>query len=77
MKIVKEDKPSFFYTAHNVLLTPLPFHFYFPPPSPHFYYFPSSSTSSSFLLFCLEKGQKKEVKIPPPHFYYFPSACFK
>ena len=22
----------FFYTAHNVLLTPLPFQFYFPPP---------------------------------------------
>ena len=47
IKIVKESKPSFFYIAHNVLLTPLPFQFYFPPqfflfPSPKFYYFPSS-----------------------------------
>ena len=32
IKIVKESKPSFFfYIAHNVLLTPLRFQFYFPP----------------------------------------------
>ena len=38
MKIVKEGKPSFLYTAHNVLLTPLPL-------------FPSSfSTILSFFL---------------------------
>ena len=29
IKIVKEGKVSFFYTAHNVLLTPLPFIFIF------------------------------------------------
>ena len=34
---MKEVKPSFFYIAHNVLLTPLPFQLYFPPPpSPQF-----------------------------------------
>ena len=43
IEIVKEGKPSFFfYTAQNVLLTLLPFHFYVPPP-PQFYYFPSST----------------------------------
>ena len=45
----------FNYTAHNVLLTPLPFHLYFSP-LPQFYYFPSSIfssfiPSSTFLLF--------------------------
>ena len=46
--MVKKDKLSFFYAAHNVLPTPLPFHFYFSP-LPQFYYFPSSIFL--FLLF--------------------------
>ena len=41
IEMVKEGKPSFFYTAQNVLLTLLPFQFYFPLP-PQCYYFPSS-----------------------------------
>ena len=59
-----KDKLALFYTANNVLLTPLLstillfsflnflFPFFPPPPPPHFYCFPSSS-SSSFLLFSL------------------------
>ena len=38
IEMVKEGKPSFLYTAQNVLLTLPPFQFYFPPP-PQFYYF--------------------------------------
>ena len=47
IKIVKESKPSFFYTAHNVLPTP-PFSILFPSsiffcfPSLQYYYFPCS-----------------------------------
>ena len=47
IKRVKKGKPSFlFYIAHNVLLTPLPFQFYFPP---QFFLIPSST----ILLFSL------------------------
>ena len=60
IEIVKEGKLSFFYTVHNVLLTPLCFHFYiflllhnfiiFPPqfflfpPPPHRPYIDPTST---------------------------------
>ena len=58
---IKEGKGklALFYTASNVLLTPLLFIFYFPPP-PQFYYFPSS-----IFLF-------PPPPPPPPHFYCFP-----
>ena len=69
---IKEGKGklTLFYTASNVLLTPLLFIFYFPPPPPppppHFYCFPSSSSSSSsFLLF---------FPPPPPHSIVFYSS---
>ena len=45
LKWSKKASCLFFYAAHNVLLTPLPFHFYFSP-LPQFYYFPSSIFSS-------------------------------
>ena len=82
IKIVKESKLSFFfYIAHNVLLTPLPFQFYFPPQfflfsSPQFYYFPSSMflfPPSQFLLFSLlnVSYSPPPPPPPPPHFYCF------
>ena len=46
IKTVKESKPFFFYTAHNVLPTPLPFQIYFPP---QFFLF----SFSTILLFSL------------------------
>ena len=56
IEIVKEKSQFFFfYTAQNVLLTLLPFHFYFPP-CPQFYHFPSSIfviPSSTTLLLSL------------------------
>ena len=79
----------FFYTAHHVLLTPLPFHFYFFnsflllfPPQFH-YYFPSSftattTTSTTFLLLSLHHHHHyiPIVFPPPPHFYCFHSSLF-
>ena len=86
---IKEGKGklALFYTASNVLLTPLLFIFYFPPPShfvfpfpPHFC-FPSSSSSSSSsssflfsLLLLLIFIVFPPPPPPPPHFYCFPSS---
>ena len=72
-------KIALFYTANNVLLTPLLFtillfsfrNFFIP-------IFPSSS--SSFLLFSLHHHHHRHISIvfppppPPPHFYCFPST---
>ena len=63
---------------HNVLLTPLPFQFYFPPqfflfPSPQFYYFPSSMflfPPPQFLLFSLLNVFYSPPPPPPPHLFY-------
>ena len=74
--MVKKGKLSFFYfnTAHNVLLTPLPFHFSSLPhfiisllnffllsfPPPQFCYFHSSFLRSLFL-------HNFDLFLPPPH----------
>ena len=59
--MLKEGKPSFFYIAHNVLLTPLPFQFCFPPPpSPQFLSF--SLLLHNFIVF--------PPPPPPPHLFY-------
>ena len=62
--------------ASHVLLTPLPFQFYFPPqfflfPSPKVYYFPSSMflfPPLQFLLFSLLNVFYSPP--PPPHLFY-------
>ena len=63
MKIVKECKPSLFYTAHNALLTPLPLQFYFPP---QVFRFPFST----ILLFSLFDVFYSPPPPPPPHLFY-------
>ena len=67
---------AFFYTASNVLLTPLLFIFFYFSSPPQFYYFLSSIffipsfKISQFLLFSL-----LNLNCPPsPQFYYFPSS---
>ena len=79
-KIVKESKPSsFFYIAHNVLLIPLPFQFYFSPQFfcsllHNFIIFPPQcfySLLHNFLLFFLLNVFYSPPPPPPPHFYCF------
>ena len=70
--MVKKGKLSFFYAAHNVLLTPLPFHFYFSP-LPQFYYFPSSIfssfiPSSSSIMSTIVLFSLLILDFPPPQF---------
>ena len=82
IKIVKEGKPYFFYTAHNVLLTPLPFKFYFPPwpPSPHSFYIffhphihrPPSTLHRPHITTTISIVFPPRPPPPPPHFYCFP-----
>ena len=75
--MVKKGKLSFFYAAHNVLLTPLPFHFYFSP-LPQFYYFPSSIfssfiSSSSSIISSIVLFSLLILEFPPSlQFWYFP-----
>ena len=75
--MVKKGKLSFFYAAHNVLLTPLPFHFYFSP-LPPFYYFPSSIfssfiSSSSSIISSLVLFWLLILEFPPSlQFWYIP-----
>ena len=75
----------FFNTAHNVLLTPLPFHFYFSSlphfiisvlnffllsfPPPQFCYFHSSFLRSLFL-------HNFDLFLPPPHSWFPSSTTF-
>ena len=60
----------------NVLLTPRPFHFYFPPPSPQFYYF---SSSILFFLHHHHHRHRHHISIvfsstTTTSFYCFPST---
>ena len=82
IKIVKEGKPFFFYTAHNVLLTPLHFQFYFPPPPPppHLFYIffhpqihrPPSTLHRPHITTTISIVFPTPPPSPPPHFYCFP-----
>ena len=81
IKIIKEGKPFFFYTAHNVLLTPLHFQFYFPPPPPPphlFYKFfhpqihrPPSTLHRPHITTTISIVFPPRPPPPPLHFYCF------